>query len=289
MPLRDLYDRFLDWKDPVIALVALPSSAVALIVGLGGLRRTVFGDFASAVVLAGITATTIAAMVLLAAQFNVARRVLRLSAYVGHRIALNLPDGDSAAVPGLWKTSDSHFPLRFPATPVIATVDAAGESRWFYLGIDRLDAWRQQISEDLGSTPNLLRSRMPLFLLFASELTIFRGAAIGAVTAALASVLIVFLFPVTAASSFVAINVAVLAVAGLLSGLMAVQFERDEVLSNILCNRSKETRFSTALFAYIAFPFVVLAAAIAITGIPGMLDWGGGLIGWLLEKVGAGL
>ena len=288
-PLRLLYERFLDWKDPVIGLVVVPSIAVALIVGFGGLRRSVFGDLASGFVLAAITATTISAMILLAAQFNVARRVLRLSAYVSHRIVLNVADGGSAGIPGLWRAEDIYFPLRFAATPVVATVESSGEGRYDYIGIDRLDAWRQQIAEDLGSAPDKLRSRLPLFLLFASELMIFRGAAFGAVIAALAGVLIVYLFPVTAAGSFVGINVAVLAVAGLLSGLMAVQFERDEVLSNILCNRTKETKFSTALFAYIAFPFVVLAAAIAISEIPGMLDWGGGVISWVIGKLGSGL
>lgn len=288
-PLRDLFERFLDWRDPVIGLVALPSALVALIVGFGGLRRTVFGDLASACVLAGVTATTIGAMVLLAAQFNISRRVLRLSAYVRHRIALNLADAKAEEIPGRWQPEDVHFPLSFPATPVTATSEAVGAQAALYLDPGRLDAWRQQLSEDLASEPKALPSRLPLYLLFASEMSLFRGAAGGAVLSALVSVLLVYLFPVTAAGSFVGINVVVLAVAGLLSGLMAVQFERDEVLSNILCNRTRETQFSSSLFAYIAFPFVVLAAAIAITGIPGMLDWGGGLIGWLLDKIGAGL
>ena len=65
--------------------------------------------------------------------------------------------------------------------------------------------------------------------------------------------------------------------AGILCAYLAVVFEREEVLSNIVCNRPKKTQVSVGLFTFIASPFVALAAAIALIGVPGVVDWAGGL------------
>ena len=50
------------------------------------------------------------------------------------------------------------------------------------------------------------------------------------------------------------------------------------VLSNILCNRPKKAAWSNSLFGFIAAPFSVLAVAILIVELPGVIDWGGELI-----------
>ena len=68
---------------------------------------------------------------------------------------------------------------------------------------------------------------------------------------------------------------------------LATHFERDGVLSNILCNRPKEAKFSATLFTYAALPFFALGFAIAVSQVPGVVDWGGGLLA-LLKAVGLG-
>ena len=80
-------------------------------------------------------------------------------------------------------------------------------------------------------------------------------------------------------------NLAVLVVHALLAGYVATSFERDGVLSNILCNRPKKAEFSASLFAYAALPFLALGVAIAVSQVPGVVDWGGGILA-LLTAIG---
>ena len=60
------------------------------------------------------------------------------------------------------------------------------------------------------------------------------------------------------------------------------------MLSNILCNRPKKAAFSGSLFAYAALPFLALGFAIAVSQVPGVVDWGGGILA-LLGAVGVHL
>ena len=83
-------------------------------------------------------------------------------------------------------------------------------------------------------------------------------------------------------------NLGVLIVHAVLAGYVATNFERDGVLSNILCNRPRKAEFSGSLFAYAALPFLALGFAIAVSQVPGVVDWGGGILA-LLGAVGVHL
>jgi hypothetical protein len=87
---------------------------------------------------------------------------------------------------------------------------------------------------------------------------------------------IVFFYPIEA-DTLLILNLLILALAGLLCGYLAVVFERDGVLSNVVCNRPQKAEISVGLFSFIASPFVALAVAIALVEIPGVVDWAGGL------------
>jgi hypothetical protein len=63
---------------------------------------------------------------------------------------------------------------------------------------------------------------------------------------------------------------------------MATTFEGDGLLSNVLCNRPRKGKLSITLFVFIAAPFLALSGAIAVTRIPGVVDWSGGVLGLLL-------
>jgi hypothetical protein len=114
-------------------------------------------------------------------------------------------------------------------------------------------------------------------MLLAAEMTLFRWAAAGTVVGTLASVIIVYLYPVEA-DPLLLLNLVILVAIGLYSAYVTAGFERDEVLSNVLCNRPKKVQVSVAFFSFIAAPFIALAAAIMIVAIPGVVDWAGGVL-----------
>jgi hypothetical protein len=78
------------------------------------------------------------------------------------------------------------------------------------------------------------------------------------------------------------LNVVLMITAGAIAGYMAMTFEGDGLLSNVLCNRPRKAKLSITLFVFTAAPFLALSGAIAVTRIPGVVDWSGGLIGLLL-------
>jgi hypothetical protein len=116
-----------------------------------------------------------------------------------------------------------------------------------------------------------------LYLLFASEISQMRWATFSSAACSLAVVAFVYLYPVSGANAFVLFAVGLLMVNGLFAGLTAMSFEKNETMSNILCNRTSKAEFSGTLFNYIAFPFVILAVCLAILQVPGVLDWSEGL------------
>ena len=274
--------------------IVLLSTLIVFVIGapglldyLGGPRLTVFGPFAAKVAVLALSSTTLCAMTLLSAAFGVGRRVLLLCGYVRGRL-LDSSKGTSKAssgIPGLW-SGGAEMPIAFPATPALAISSGAGAS--VFCGPTNCKpgsaaagkAWAISLSQILYEGIQNSRSRFALFALLVSELSLFRWMAAGAVLCAFASVTIVYLYPIEA-DTLLILNLVILALAGILCAYLAVVFEREEVLSNIVCNRPKKTQVSAGLFSFIASPFVALAAAIALIGVPGVVDWAGGLFAML--------
>ena len=88
--------------------------------------------------------------------------------------------------------------------------------------------------------------RRAIYALLASEISLYRWFVAGAVLCALASVCAAYLFPLEA-DNLLMWNLGVLVTHALLAGYVATTFERDGVLSNILCNRPKKAEFSASL------------------------------------------
>ena len=72
-------------------------------------------------------------------------------------------------------------------------------------------------------------------------MSIFRWLVLATLGSTLAGVTMIYLFPIEA-DILVCLNLLLLVATGVLSGFMAAVFERDGVLSNILCNRPKRRR-----------------------------------------------
>ena len=120
-----------------------------------------------------------------------------------------------------------------------------------------------------------------MFLLLATEIGVYRWLVAGSVICALASVGIVYLFPIES-DTLLLLNLGLLMTAGAIAGYKAATFEGDGLLSNVLCNRPRKGKLSITLFVFIAAPFLALSGAVAVTRIPGVVDWSGGVIGLLL-------
>jgi hypothetical protein len=271
----------------IIAILAVPG----LLDQFGGPRLTVFGPGAAKVAVLALSATTLCAAILLLGVFGAGLRIRALSGYVRCRILDALGPGgrrQNAEIPGLWQ-GGAEVPVTFAATPVLARVSTAIgygghtpalEPTGKLSPDETATQWAESLSGILFAGARDSRHRFALFALLAAEMSLFRWISLGAIVCALASVLIVYLYPIEA-DTLLIINLAILALTGVVCAYLAVVFEGDEVLSNVLCNRPKKTQMSVGLFGFIAFPFIALAVAVAIVGVPGVVDWAGGLLAML--------
>ncbi len=298
--VADAYHHFLHWRDPLLLIgLTLVGALLVSIIGYEGLSQTVFGPAASRAALSCLAITTMTALALLCAQISLGKRILAISTYVRQRAlgaegaAPEAPEGSL----GCWP-QNVGAPLSFPRTPVAAWNHCGGAEAQRLRGHDRPrslsdEQRRAQIIDGLkmlfsGGHSRDPQPRLALFVYLTGELFLFRLVGLGATLATLTGVAILYLFPVTGASTFLLLNLALLAIVGLLSGHYALRFEHNDVLSNIVCNQPRAAKVSTALFGYIAFPFVILAIAITLSQTPGVLGWSGGLIRLLLKTIGLG-
>jgi hypothetical protein len=256
----------------------------------GDIRLTVFGPFASRVALLALTATSLSATVLLACSLGMVRRISALSRYLATARKLACKDGlhevpDKLAresrevredAVGRWPP-DVNSPRIFPPTPVLARAADGGAAAKQLLQAADLSQWRERVAEWLHHGLNDGARRAAIFALLATEISVFRWCVLGTVFCALGSVAAVYLFPIEA-DPLLLLNLVLLVAIGAVAGLGATTFERDPLLSNVLCNRPAPRKFSTPLFVFISVPFIALAAAVTIAQLPGVLDWGGGVL-----------
>jgi hypothetical protein len=249
----------------------------------------VFGPRASLIATLVLVVTTIGASVFTVVAIHSSRRVRTIAAHIGRCVSPPPKPGDTeppkGEYPGLWPSNDWQ-PDLFVTTPVFANVSTEVVRSLIH---DKEHSWKTLISEflgkcDGGARQNGGKHRRAVFALLASEVALYRWQVAGAVLCASASVCAAYLFPLEA-DALMMWNMLVLVVHALLAGYVATTFERDGVLSNILCNRPKEAKFSASLFTYAALPFFALGFAIAVSQVPGVIDWSGGLIA-LLKTVG---
>ena len=273
-------------------------AAGALIIGVivvpdllwGDVRLTVFGPFASRVALLGLTATSVCATVLLACSLGMARRISAISRYLAtarKQYSNNvLHEGADKSPPDARATSedtvgrwpaDVNGPRVFPPTPVVARAADGGVAAKQLLRVADLGEWRQRISEWIHHGRNDGAHRAAIFALLATEISVFRWCLLGAVLCAFASMIAVYLFPIEA-DPLLIFNLLLFVGVGAVAGLAATTFERDELLSKVLCNRHAPRKFSTVLFVFASVPFLALALGCGIAQVPGVVDWGGGIL-----------
>jgi hypothetical protein len=271
----------------VVAAVILIGVIAAPDMVQGNVRLTVFGLSASRVALGALAATTLAATLLILGALGSNRRAKVLSGYlrnaylVSRQLASPQPGTE---IPGLWPTVSASTPTQFPATPAIARPSDAEHDARILLSGTNLRDWSDKLRGWLHDCEDDGPHRAAVFVLLASEISLHRWLVAGATLCALASVGVVYLFPIES-DPLLALNLLVLAAAGVLAGYTAMTYESDGVMSNVLCDRPKKVKLSIALFGFIAIPFAALAVAIGIANIPGVVDWSGGLLA-LVQSLG---
>ena len=255
-------------------LLALSSIVIALVVlraiVYGEVRLTIFGKFASYAALFAIVATSFSAALLACSAIGSARRVRAVSRFFSIARAQTTPTA-TLWPPGL------QTPRIFASTPVAALAASGGEHARKLLESDKCDVWTRELKEWLYDNQDDSSHRIAAFTLLVVEISLYRWSVMGGVLCALASIATVWLFPIEA-DMLVILNLGLLVALGVSCGLVATSLERDEVLSSVLCNRKARRRFSTPLFMFIAIPFLAFSLALAIANVPGVVDWGGGLL-----------
>ncbi len=264
----------------VIVILGLILAAIGLQCLVGGIRFTLFGRVASIAAFIAVCASTLFAGFSLAVCYGAGQRVRILSGFVQSRFLARNPDPlRTKEIPGFWHGA-ANAPVRFAPTPVLARLSQAGAISRRFSTVKEVTRWRKELTQLLSEAAGDNHHRLALFALLASEVSIFRWLVLATLGSTLAGVTMIYLFPIEA-DILVCLNLLLLVATGLLSGFMAAAFERDGVLSNILCNRPKKAAWSSSLFGFIVVPFVVLAIAILVAEIPGVIDWGGGVLSLL--------
>ena len=124
-----------------------------------------------------------------------------------------------------------------------------------------------------------------IYRLLVSEVSSMRWSVFGALFSCLALVLVVYEFPAPGADNFLLLGLVLMLLAGLITAYSVISLERSKWISRVLCNTSERVEFSWTYFAYLLAPVLLLAIAIAIVELPGVLVWGNGVMS-LLRYIG---
>jgi hypothetical protein len=246
-----------------------------------GLKITPFGPLYDGSVWLCVMITLLFSLNMLLNAIGSTRRLLTLGRFIRGYI------GGTVGEPLLWIQAD-QMPA-FASTPILTASTLGGSSTPYFEREDKYNTWVNNLTNALNGKAQEHDNKLALYALLASEIFLYQRSVLGVAICSFASASIVYFYPVSDAEILLMTNLGVLLIMGIYSGYTTVRFESDVVLSNVLCNRPSKPDFSIALFGYVAFPFIVLAIVIAITDIPGVMDWGGGLLNTLIRASTPGI
>ena len=255
-------------------------------------KVTVYGHAASLLATVAVAAMNYVALLFLVNAIRMRQRALWVVSLIRLRVSAAGNGNQGDGVIGLWPASQASD-IRFASTPAMARVKGGGSlaiwmlgarsQQWFARALGRLLHVPSPLDGESG--PQCRRARIALHTLLASEVSQIRWATFCGLAMCLAIAGFVYMYPVSGANAFILFNLAILTLMGLFAGHTAMSLERNEVMSNVLCNRTVKVEWSGTLFNYVAVPFVVLAVVIAITQIPGVINLGGGFFDSTLKEL----
>ena len=270
--------------------LAVSIIAPAMFLCLGARQVTVFGQMADFSAYISLIATTLIAVCMLIGAIAAVARIRCVCNLVkeGLRETHDIDTDsfrDTSKQPLGW-IGLSGPRAEFVSTPVMASWWTGGPSvRTLRMNIG---AWQAELKSLLAQAPISAQGLQALYALLASEMAAYQFCVAGVAVATISSSVIVYLFPVSQAGGLIVLNLAALLIAGVYSAYQTVSFEGNMILSNVLCNRTQQREWSISLFMCIVIPFVILAIAIGIGQIPGVLYVGNGILETILKWVKPG-
>ena len=274
----------------VVGIIALTLCAS---VGVLPIRTSVYGTAMAWLAWASAVLISYVALVFLCNAMLLRKRALMLSSLLRSFVASERDAEGKERQVGLWPP-EHRMTVRFARTPAVARIKDAGLEGEELLQYARRKDFAARLSNLRNvngphplTGPISAETRVALYTLFASEVSQIRWATFSSIASALSMAAFAYMFPVSGANALIVFNLVVLAVAGVFAGLTAMSLERDELMSNVLCNRGAEIQYSVTLFNYIVAPFLVLVMMIAIIQVPGVMGWGEDLLGSGLSHFGS--
>jgi hypothetical protein len=88
----------------------------------------------------------------------------------------------------------------------------------------------------------------------------------------LASVMLVYYYPVPGRDGFLTMNMALMMVGAVLFAVFTLRLERNAVASRLLCDRGESIKWSFGMINAIALPFILIAIAATISEVPGVRE-----------------
>ena len=88
----------------------------------------------------------------------------------------------------------------------------------------------------------------------------------------LASVLLVYYYPVPGRDGFLTLNMALMIVGAVLFAAFTIRLERNAIVSRLLCDRDESIKWSFGMINAIALPFVLIAIATMVSEVPGVRE-----------------
>jgi hypothetical protein len=256
------------------------------------LALTIFGPFASIATCAAEIALSCQAIMFIAWALQSSRRLHSSAA----TLDWSLQRQHGLKANGIWKqfwSACPNGPVFLPSTPFSAslqpvietyqslnnpqtkgqaneilcdTVDQAGQ----------IAAWIKNPSGEKGAI-----GIWAIYRLLVSEVNALRWSVFGALFSCMTLVIVVYAFPAPGADNFLLLGLALMILAGLITAYAVTSLERSKCISRVLCDTSAKVEFSWTYFAYLVSPVLLLALAVAILEMPGVLVWGNGLMAML--------
>ncbi|MBO9662898.1 hypothetical protein [Dokdonella sp.] len=99
-------------------------------------------------------------------------------------------------------------------------------------------------------------------------------------------VLLIYSYPVPSRDLLLLITMGIMVATSLFCVMAAIYFERDSILSRILCDRAGGIQWSWTFVITLVLPFLLLAIMILIAEVPGVREWTGSYLAPVLKLLG---